>query len=110
MDRQQARARLLELQDLLADRHRRIERHLSRRDEPLPADSEERAVELGNHETMARLDGSIRDELDQIDRALARLDAGDYGRCEQCRQAIADERLELIPYTDRCAACAGTGR
>ncbi|MBX3462156.1 MAG: TraR/DksA C4-type zinc finger protein [Planctomycetes bacterium] len=107
MDPKQARTRLLDLRDLLDARHHRIEKHLSRRDEPLPADSEERATELGNHETMAHLDGSARAELEQIDRALARLDAGDYGRCERCQQPIATERLDLIPYATECVACAG---
>lgn len=106
MDTQRVRARLVELRDLLDARHHRIEKHLNRREEPLPADSEERAGELGNHETMARLDEGARAELLLIDRALARLDAGDYGRCERCGEAIADERLDVIPFAVRCVACA----
>ncbi|MBL9077294.1 MAG: TraR/DksA C4-type zinc finger protein [Planctomycetes bacterium] len=107
MNRKQARTRLLELRDLLTARHRRIERHLQQREEPLPQDSEERASELAGHETMASLDDGARAELQQIERALARLDAGSYGRCERCRGRIADARLELIPYAALCAACAG---
>lgn len=106
MDTERARARLLELRDLLDARHHRIEKHLTRRDEPLPADSEERAGEVGNHETMARLDEGALAELQQIDRALARLDAGEYGRCERCGGAIADERLVMIPFAVRCVGCA----
>lgn len=34
--------------------------------------------------------------------ALARLDAGSYGRCIDCGQPIADERLAFRPEAARC--------
>ncbi len=37
-----------------------------------------------------------------IDRALARLDAGKYGICERCGKAIAPERLEALPFVTLC--------
>ncbi len=37
-----------------------------------------------------------------IDRALARLDAGKYGICERCGKAIAPERLEALPFVILC--------
>jgi RNA polymerase-binding transcription factor DksA len=45
-------------------------------------------------------------ELRDIGRALERLDAGDYGICENCGEAINPERLEALPYATRCIACA----
>lgn len=47
---------------------------------------------------------SIAGELDEIDRALARLDDGTYGRCEICDAAIPDERLWAVPWTRCCVA------
>jgi DnaK suppressor protein len=41
-----------------------------------------------------------------IERALNRLATGTYGSCESCGAAIAVERLEAIPYTTTCFACA----
>jgi RNA polymerase-binding transcription factor DksA len=38
--------------------------------------------------------------------ALRRMDAGTYGKCESCGQAIAKARLEAIPYTRYCVKCA----
>jgi RNA polymerase-binding transcription factor DksA len=38
--------------------------------------------------------------------ALRRMDAGTYGKCEGCGQAIAKARLEAIPYTRFCVKCA----
>jgi DnaK suppressor protein len=40
-----------------------------------------------------------------VRRALDRLDSGTYGRCEACGEPIPVERLEAIPYTQRCVAC-----
>jgi RNA polymerase-binding transcription factor DksA len=38
--------------------------------------------------------------------ALRRIDDGEFGVCERCRQPIADERLEAMPHTRYCVACA----
>lgn len=37
--------------------------------------------------------------------ALARLDAGTYGRCVDCGEQIAQARLEFRPEAARCLAC-----
>ncbi|SEK47895.1 transcriptional regulator, TraR/DksA family [Roseovarius azorensis] len=38
--------------------------------------------------------------------ALARLDEGEYGYCEDCGEAIAEGRLALDPAATRCISCA----
>lgn len=45
-----------------------------------------------------------------IDAALARLAAGEYGRCGSCGGSIAPERLAARPATATCISCAATGR
>jgi DnaK suppressor protein len=47
-----------------------------------------------------------RDAVEDIDEALARMDAGTYGLCESCQSPIPLERLEAIPRARRCVACA----
>jgi DnaK suppressor protein len=44
--------------------------------------------------------------LADLDRALARLDAGTYGTCERCGSPIAPERLAARPATRTCVTCA----
>jgi RNA polymerase-binding protein DksA len=44
--------------------------------------------------------------LAQIERALARIDKGTYGTCEECGTEIPKERLKAIPYTRHCVECA----
>jgi len=42
----------------------------------------------------------------EIRNALARIDAGTFGVCENCGQKIPEGRLEAVPYTRYCVACA----
>ena len=44
--------------------------------------------------------------LVEIDQALKRTTDGSYGRCDRCGSDIGEERLDAIPTTTRCAACA----
>jgi DnaK suppressor protein len=43
--------------------------------------------------------------LDLVTGALARLDAGTFGRCLRCGALIADDRLEVLPWAAFCVAC-----
>ncbi|WP_394693718.1 TraR/DksA family transcriptional regulator [Hyphobacterium sp.] len=45
-------------------------------------------------------------EIRRIDAALKRIEAGEYGWCVECGEAIAPKRLESDPAAPRCAACA----
>ena len=40
----------------------------------------------------------LRENLHDIDLALAKFEKGTYGVCERCGDPIAPERLEAIPY------------
>jgi len=46
------------------------------------------------------------DRLRQIETALCRIDAEDYGQCSECGEAIALRRLEFDPAATRCIRCA----
>ena len=63
------------------------------------ADSGQVAAEQGENRVLA---DQLRNELDEVDRALAKLDAGTYGQCEVCGQAISEARLEAMPATRFC--------
>jgi DnaK suppressor protein len=49
------------------------------------------------------------EESKRIEAALQRLDAGEYGYCGQCGDAIAAARLDLDPATATCIRCARSG-
>lgn len=45
--------------------------------------------------------------LEEIDAALARLEKGTFGKCEECGQGITPKaRLKELPYTRYCLDCA----
>ncbi len=44
-------------------------------------------------------------QLQKIDSALRRLDAGDYGYCFICGEGIAQDRLRIDPASTRCINC-----
>jgi DnaK suppressor protein len=48
------------------------------------------------------LENNIRDLLDKIDRALARLDDGTFGICQRCGKPIEKARLKALPYASLC--------
>ena len=41
----------------------------------------------------------------RIDSALTRVEDGTYGKCESCGKPINEERLEFMPYAERCVKC-----
>jgi DnaK suppressor protein len=43
--------------------------------------------------------------LAEVEAALARLDAGTYGRCLRCGNPVAAERLQAIPWAAHCIDC-----
>ena len=57
------------------------------------------AVERLNRTAAAQ---SISTSLEEVERALAKLDEGTYGVCDDCGEPIAPERLEAIPWTALC--------
>ncbi len=75
-------------------------------DEPLTPDFSEQAVERQNDEVLEALGDAGRHELSQINRALARIETGEYGICDRCGEEIPAARLAVLPYSDRCIACA----
>jgi len=51
------------------------------------------------------LDGRAKAEIQAVDRALFKLEAGQYGRCERCGKAIPQSRLDVVPAAAMCMAC-----
>ncbi len=45
--------------------------------------------------------------LAEIEGALARMEDGTYGICEQCALSIPFARLEAIPHARYCVSCQG---
>lgn len=102
----QLKASLEQERGAVAARLGRIEGHRRRVDAPLSADFGEAAQEQENDEVLDGLSHVEGDRLVQIEAALARIDAGVYGRCMDCDGKIAPARLLATPFTTRCIRCA----
>jgi DnaK suppressor protein len=92
------RRRLVEERDRLL-RRRRAAITAVDTDPPEPGDRQDRAVEEAVRSSeLARVEtDEVR--LDLIERALARMEAGTYGLCEETAEAIPHARLEIDPAT-----------
>ncbi len=102
----EVRAKLERIRDELNDRVERTHKHIHERDERVSADYGEQSVEMENQELVIMLDAEAREELRQIEKALLRLDDGNYGQCTKCGEMIAEARLEALPFTETCIGCA----
>jgi RNA polymerase-binding transcription factor DksA len=67
-------------------------------------------ADLGNasfeEETNLTLLGNQERLLSECHAALARIDAGTYGVCEECHRPIRHGRLEAFPFARHCIGCA----
>jgi DnaK suppressor protein len=53
---------------------------------------------------------SLESTLARTERALAKLDEGSYGRCDDCGEPISPARLEAMPDAVLCVACTSAQR
>ena len=92
--------------ELLAAERRRIERELAglgrRNGEPEDEDIEEgdQATDLYQDELDDSRGRDLRDQLEAVERAEARLEAGTYGLSVRSGEPIPDERLEARPTAE----------
>ena len=63
------------------------------------ADSGQVAAEQGENRMLI---ASLSDQLKDVERALAKFDQGEYGKCETCGKEIAEARLEAMPAARHC--------
>jgi DnaK suppressor protein len=98
VDHERARKRL-------SEERTRIEKELARLGMRERADSPEnsgdQAADLEQAETDEGLRRDLRNTLEAIERAEARLEEGTYGLSVISGEPIPDGRLEAIPWADR---------
>lgn len=98
----------------------RLERELSETVAELTA-LEERLEERGDYslgegdpaihtwELNLALYQRMREKVDSLRAALARIAAGTYGICQRCGARIDRARLEIVPDASLCIKCARQG-
>lgn len=56
-------------------------------------------------ETMLALSKAEREQIREIDEAMARIEAGTYGTCVECNTPIPEKRLKALPHATLCIEC-----
>lgn len=69
-------------------------------------DWDDQAIEREGEEVLERLGASGQSEIARIQAALGRMFRGEYGLCVKCGEEIEPARLDAVPETPLCAACA----
>jgi len=101
-----AKKKLLEMRTQWESRLSAIQSDRRRGKGALEADFAEQAVQRENDEVLDGLDVTGRHELEGIEAALARIEAGTWGSCARCGESIAEGRLEAMPAAVACHGCA----
>ncbi|MBE1290787.1 MULTISPECIES: TraR/DksA family transcriptional regulator [Roseobacteraceae] len=95
-----------QLQTRLAQLDQRIHTVEDALDAPHSRDWPEAAKEREDDEALEALGLEAQHEIAMINAAIARIDAGQYGICTSCDLPIAEDRLEVLPFTPFCRDCA----
>lgn len=70
-----------------------------------PLDEVEAATERFELEKELTSEKRMRDDLAEVEHALAKFEKGTYGLCESCGQFIDPARLEALPQASLCLSC-----
>ena len=60
------------------------------------------ATETYERELDEGIEEDAKEQLREVEEALARIEAGTYGTCTVCGEPIPAERLEAVPWTTLC--------
>lgn len=97
--------RLIAQKQQILDNHKKVlEQDLTVSREDMPDEIDLASSELSKS-LMLRLNDRERNVLPKIEKALQKIDAGDYGICESCGNEIGMGRLEVRPFASLCIKC-----
>lgn len=97
---------LLELRTSLVTRMAAIHKDTHHTEEPVEKDFAEQVVQRENEDVLNALNEEARQTVNRINNALQRIESGDFGYCLGCGEAIAEERLNIVPFAEYCVKCA----
>lgn len=69
---------------------------------------DENAAEVATFEENLAIEGDLEHSLAEVQAALKKIDAGTYGRCENCGNPIPRERLLAFPTARHDLKCKAT--
>ena len=104
--------RLTQFRQTLVDKRRQLEDEVGRSALYGKGQEDDSIKDLGDQATTAytreflfELGNGDRRLLKEVLTALRKLDEGGFGDCERCGEAIAEKRLEALPFARYCIDC-----
>jgi DnaK suppressor protein len=91
------------MSELLAEADRTVD-GMTDTKENFPDPTDRASLESNRNFTL-RIRDRERKLIAKIQEALARIDEGTYGKCEECGEKISLERLNARPVTTLCIDC-----
>src|SRR5581483_11651080 len=92
-----------EKQRILNNSKNALKNELALPPDDLPDETDLAASEI-NQNLVFKLRDRERQLLSKIDEALARIEEGTFGTCEECEEEIEPRRLEARPVSTLCIA------
>jgi DnaK suppressor protein len=81
-------------------------RHYGREsDEGGTQDLADKASSSYTKEFLYSLSNTERTILEQVGKAIDRMDEGEYGTCMECAEKISKKRLDAVPWARFCVPC-----
>jgi len=104
--------RVAQFRKKLEEKHRELVEEVGKNvlygkgpDDDSTKDLGDQAATSYNREFLFELGNGTQRLLKEVVSALQKLDEGSYGDCERCGEAIADKRLEALPFARYCIDC-----
>jgi len=104
--------RVAQFRKKLEEKHRQLVEEVGKNvlygkgpDDDSTKDLGDQAATSYNREFLFELGNGTQRLLKEVVSALQKLDEGNYGDCERCGEAIADKRLEALPFARYCIDC-----
>ena len=66
------------------------------------------AIAVENDEILEAIEATALGELERIEKAISRIDAGKFTVCEICGEHISAERHAAVAYATQCERCASS--
>ncbi len=92
---EEMRAKLLAEKELLTKDSAGLAEHTE-----VGTEFDENATEVQLDDVSADLRGRMHDDLEKIEKALAKIESGTYGTDDEGKE-ISEERLRVIPWADQ---------
>jgi RNA polymerase-binding protein DksA len=68
-------------------------------------DEDDNASEVEEYTDNLAIEANLEKQLKEINEALEKIEAGNYGKCENCNEDISIERLRAYPAAKTCIKC-----